>query len=309
MTTNYDFIGKKYYAFAITGFLCIASIFLMFTVGMNWGVDFTGGTVMHLKFEKSVDQAKVRELLGDGGLNLSPTVQGVSGKPEEAIIRTKMLYDKKEDGVTKDEVRDALQKGLGNTLAETMGATDIGPVAGAQLRAQATKAVILSWIITLLYLWYRFEFKYSIGGVIGIIHDCIVTIGFFILFKLEVNITTMAALLTIIGYSINDSIIVCDRMRENIRLIKGMNYTDLFNHSINQMLTRTINTSMTVMITVVILFLIATGEIKDFAFAMIIGVITGTYSSIYIVGPIAIYFHELEQSRIKSRLVGKKKYA
>jgi preprotein translocase subunit SecF len=294
-----DFLGKKIIALTISSILVASSLFLIFTQGLNWGIDFKGGTLMHLKFEKKVDQSIVRKTLDN--LGVSPSVQGVKGKPNEVLIRTKYLYDDKKDGITKDQVKSALEKVLGFKIVSVMKATDIGPIVGRQLRAKALKALILSVIGMLIYITWRFEFKFGLGAVIALIHDCLITIGIFVLLRKQIDITMLAALLTIVGYSLNDTIVICDRVRENLRLLrtKGKSFQEIFNVSINESLTRTINTSLTTFIPVLILFTLGSGPIANFALALMIGVIVGTYSSMYIVAPFTVAWNSWEKSHEK----------
>lgn len=294
-----DFLGKKKIALTFSSILIIASIFLMFTQGLNWGIDFKGGTLMHLKFEKPVDQAVVRKALSNMGI--SQNVQGVKGRPNEIMIKTEYLYDDEKDGITKSQVKATLEKALGFKIVEVLQATDIGPIVGKQLRSKAFKALVLSVIGMLMYITWRFEFKFGLGAVIALIHDCTITIGIFVLLRKEIDVTMLAALLTIVGYSLNDTIVISDRVRENLRLLrsKGKEFQEIFNISINESLTRTINTSLTTFIPVVILFTLGTGTIANFALALMIGVVVGTYSSMYIVAPFTVAWDKWEKNHQK----------
>ncbi|MDD5089554.1 MAG: protein translocase subunit SecF [Candidatus Wallbacteria bacterium] len=299
-----DFIGKSKIAVTISIVSVVLSLFLIVTRGLNWGVDFKGGTIMHLKLERDADEGKIRAILSDK-LNLSSTVQGVKGSPEQVMIRTEILFDNEADGLTKDMVKKKLVEGLGFNIVDVLQATDIGPIVGSQLRDKALKSLILAVFGMLLYITWRFEFKYGLGAVIALLHDCVITIGIFVLLQKEIDITVMAALLTIIGYSINDTIVICDRVRENARLIKGRSFAEVFNISINQSLSRTINTSITTLIPVSILFFVTSGSISNFALAMILGVVIGTYSSMYIVAPVTVHWSAMESGHAKGA-VGRK---
>lgn len=289
-----DFLGKRRIALTLSAILVIASLGLIGVKGLNWGIDFIGGTFLHLKFEGRVDHAKIRQALDE--LKLNAQVQGVKGRGDEVMIRTRFLYDKESDGITKDMVKRALEKALNIKIKEVLEATDIGPIVGAQLRQKAIKALSLAVLGMLIYISWRFEFKFGLGAVIALLHDCIITIGIFVLLQKEINITMLAALLTIVGYSLNDTIVISDRVRENLRLLHGKDFLDIFNISINQSLSRTINTSLTTFIPVFILFLLGRGAIADFALAMMIGVIAGTYSSMYIVAPFTVMWDKWETS-------------
>jgi len=294
-----DFLGKKKIALTFSGILVIASLFMIFTRGLNWGIDFKGGTLMHFKFEKKVDQGIVRKVLSK--MNLSQNVQGVKGHPKEVMIRTEYLYDDEKDGLTKDDVKNALEKALGFKIVEVLKATDIGPIVGKQLRSKAAKALLLAVIGMLIYITWRFEFKFGLGAIIALIHDCTITIGIFVLLNKEIDVTMLAALLTIVGYSLNDTIVISDRVRENLRLLKskGKDFQEIFNISINESLTRTINTSLTTFLPVLILFTLGTGTIANFALALMCGVVIGTYSSMYIVAPFTVMWDNWESSHEK----------
>ncbi|MCK5683439.1 protein translocase subunit SecF [bacterium] len=301
MTKQIDFQGKKHIAIGISVILIVIAAISIFTKGLNFGIDFKGGSLLQIQFpvEKKITEKKIRPILENPEFGLKATQ-----------ILIQKLYDinGSHNGqflVNTQELSPDLRKKIVSALKSKIGMSDIlreenvGPAIGKELRGQAVKAILASLILILFYIWYRFEFKFAVGAVVALLHDITITLGIFSLFGKEISIPVIAGFLTIIGYSLNDTIVICDRIRENMKLIRKMNFQDLVNKSINQSLTRTINTSLTTFFPVLILWWFGGAVLENFALSLLIGVVIGTYSSIYIVSPIVIGWRNLELAETK----------
>ncbi|HCU25932.1 MAG TPA: protein translocase subunit SecF [Deltaproteobacteria bacterium] len=258
--------------------------------GLNFGTDFTGGLKLIYQFQESTSESAVNEALQADGLSRFVTQRFGEAKQNTFIVKSDVPGDKTEEFAK--PYTSALEKSFGAEKVKLLQEEFVGPKVGKELRTKGIYAVLWAWVIMLIYIGFRFDFHFAPGAIVALIHDVLVAIGLFALLGLEVNLTVVAAILTIIGYSINDTIIVFDRIREDLQRHKGMGLIDTVNLSINETLSRTIVTSLTVFFVVVVLFFRTEGEIKNFAFAMMIGVLTGTYSSISIASPIFIFLRE-----------------
>jgi preprotein translocase subunit SecF len=296
-----DFLGKKKIAIAISLTLIIVGLISVFTKGLRLGIDFKGGTLLQLSFplDKKVDEAKIRDILAKKEYGIKMTqvyVQKLYDEKGKAngqfLINMPEINDKLKDKLVAD-----MKKNLG--LKEVLRQENVGPTVGKELRTQAIKAIIFSLLMILAYVWYRFEFKFAFGAVVALMHDVLITLGLFSLFGKEFSIPVVAGFLTIIGYSLNDTIVISDRVRENMRLITRMDFEQLVNLSITQSLSRTINTSLTTFFPVLILWWAGGSVLENFALSLLIGVIVGTYSSMYIVAPIVIWWKNMEVSAHK----------
>jgi preprotein translocase subunit SecF len=281
---NIQFINKRLITFAFSGVLVVASFALFFGNGLNLGIDFLGGILIEAKTE---GPANLSELRGDmSGLGLGEITLQEFGAPDDILIRIqKQEGGEKEQQAAIRTVKDS----LGNRVAEYRRTELVGPTVGAELQEAATWAVFSAIIAILMYIWFRFEWQFGLGAVIALIHDVITTIGLFALLQLEFNLATVAAILTIAGYSINDTVVVYDRVRENMRRYKKMPYEELFNISINQTLSRTVVTSVTTLLALIALYIFGGEVIRGFAIALIWGVLIGTYSSISLAVPFLLY--------------------
>ncbi|MCK9224950.1 MAG: protein translocase subunit SecF [Candidatus Muirbacterium halophilum] len=278
--SDIQFIKRKNISFAISALLIIVSLYSFITKGLNYGIDFTGGTLLHYQFENEFENEKINEVLEKSGIDGS--IQRVTDGKNEIIITTTFL-----DTERKKEFRDILRREVGNLTEDGIKReTDIGPTVGRELKENATKAVLWSIIAILIYISARFDFKFAAAAIIALIHDSIITIGIFSILAKEINNTMIAALLTLLGYSLNDTIVVCDRIRENTKKFKNSDFDEMVNTSINQSLSRTIHTSLTTLIPVLTLFFFGGEILRNFALALLIGVLVGTYSSIFIASPI-----------------------
>ena len=281
--TNIDFISKQ----KIAGFLSITLIVagiasLIMKGGPLLSIDFTGGTVAQVKFEKPVELGQLRETLSDYGFEGAEIVE--FGSPDEVLIKTQFSG-------SSSEISEKLTLALGNSFTLRR-VESVGPKIGKELQSDALKAIGLALILILIYITFRFDRYYALGSVMALIHDVLITLGVFSLLDYEINLSIIAAFLTIVGYSLNDTIVVFDRIRENIPKLMKKTLNDVVNISLNETLNRTVITSLTTMMVVVILFLWGGKVINLFAFALIIGVFVGTYSSLFVASPVMVYFEK-----------------
>ncbi len=283
--TSIDFV-MHYRTFVTISVIYITlAVIIFFLRGLNLGLDFTGGTLLQVKFEKPVTTANIRQALTT--INQQDAVIQKSSNVDEFIIRAPMTFatDSAASVITQ-----ALQTIPGNSF-ETIRAEQVGPKIGKELRSSAVKAVLATLVVILVYISIRFKFEFALGAVIALIHDVLFTLGIFSIFKLEFSLSTIAAFLTIVGYSLNDTIVVFDRVRENMKTRRYNTMEELFNVSINETLNRTIITSLTTLFVVLVLVFVH-GEVKVFSIALIVGIIVGTYSSLYIASPVVLIWHK-----------------
>ncbi len=298
--TRYDFIGKKKYTLWISAIAIAISLFgaTLFEGGMKYGVDFAGGILIQVKFAKPVDIGDLRSNLDAMGYK-DANVQQFGGG-DEFLIRVEKASENVEE-IAKT-MQAALQERFKGQGGEIRRVEVVGPKVGKDLKEKALWAVGLSFLGILIYVALRFhEFAYGLGGIVALVHDVIVTFGAISLSRMEFSLSLLAVILTIIGFSINDTIVIFDRVRENIKKLRKEDLPTIFNISINETLGRTILTSGTVMMVIIILFFFGGPVIHDFAFAMIVGLITGTYSTVYIASPVVLFWEQKISSRRKRR--------
>ncbi|MDA0782261.1 MAG: protein translocase subunit SecF [Rickettsiales bacterium] len=285
--TKINFIKSKILAFAFSAFLLCATIFLLATKGLNFGIDFTGGILIDAKFEQPVELSKMRDLLK--GADIGDVSLQTFGEPNNILIRVGENSDIESDKIVIiDNIKEILASNFSGNI-EYRNTEYVGPKVGGELIRSGALSLVLAFAAMMVYIWLRFEWQYGVGGIIALIHDAVITLGFFSLTQLEFNLSSIAAILTIIGYSINDSVVVFDRIRENLRKYKKMPMHELINVSVNNNLTRTMLTSLTTVVALLALVLMGGEVIKSFSLAALFGVIIGTYSSIYIASPVLIY--------------------
>ena len=265
---------------AISSLFVLGSLFLMFTKGFNYGIDFKGGAKLEYQFTKAVNEQEVRNALKELQLGDISVVRFGEAKDRRMSIKVEIP---EEHAKISPLVTAALTKTFGSVQLDQE--ETVGPKVGAELRKKAWLTILFSWALMLIYIGYRFDFYFAPGAVLALIHDVTITLGFFALLGKEINLSILAALLTLIGYSINDTIVVFDRIRENRSQINKDSIIDVVNNSLNSTLSRTLITSLTVLLVVVVLFLKGGGTLHDFSFALIIGAIVGTYSSIFVATP------------------------
>ena len=286
--TNIDFLSMRRFGFVISGSFILAGIVsLLLQGGPLLSIDFTGGTLAQIRFEEAPDIAKVRSALEalDVGIGEVQTF----GTPNEILIRLQLSQNA--ENLT-SELKAALQAQFPDQSIDFRRVETVGPKIGSELKGKAFFAVFTAIIGILIYISIRFELKFAIGAIAALIHDVLITLGIFSILNYEISLAIIAAFLTIVGYSLNDTIVVFDRVRENMKLLKNIDNKTIFNKSINESLSRTIITSLTTFAVVFILYIAGGEVIRYFAFAMIIGVIVGTYSSIYVASPVVFLWQQ-----------------
>lgn len=290
-TPRFDFMGKRWIGFVASIALTALSLGFLFTKGLNLGIDFTGGVLMEIRTEQPADLAAMRAALDGKGFG-EVSLQNF-GDPNNVMIRIQVSETDDQAHVTQH-----VKELLGTAID---GAVDyrkidyVGPTVGQELIRAGWISVLLSFGTIMLYVWFRFEWQYGLGAILALLHDSIMMIGFFAVTRFEFGLTAIAAILTIVGYSINDSVVIYDRIRENMRKFKKMPMEQLLNLSTNETLSRTILTASTTLLAALALALFGGEVIRGFSFAMVFGVVVGTYSSIYISAPTLIYFHLRQQ--------------
>ena len=286
---QFDFLGKTKYFVPVSFVLIAVSIIILLpgVRGLKMGIDFTGGMQFTVKFPEPVDTADVRAVLAGidaGDVDLTQSIiQDVAGANTKTI--TTQLLNVEEDQRTIDRIEQSLRREFsveGRNISRVL----IGQQVSEELARKGWQAILLALVAILVYISWRFRLRYAIGAVAAIVHDVVIALGIFALFGVEVNLPTIAGFLTIVGYSLNDTIVIYDRIRENLKLEGRRPIFNIINLSVNQSLSRTLNTSLTTFIPVIILFLFGGSVLRGFSLALLIGVIVGTYSSMYIANPI-----------------------
>jgi preprotein translocase subunit SecF len=339
--TNINFVGLRYKAFMLSGVIILLGLIVLFyRGGLNMGVDFAGGTLIQVKFNKSTTPEDIRSALKDTLAHSFIQQVGTPGD-NEFLIRTDAIHEELQS--LSNKIEDELSKtyGPGQSVRRV---EMVGPKVGQDLRQKALYAIFYALLLIAIYISGRFEFKwtsslimggvlivgiyllealglnaifliggallitlvlcwvlklpYALGALLSLVHDILITIGIFAIFNKEFSLEVFAALLTLSGYSLNDTIIVYDRIRENRNKDKKIKFDDMVNAAINQTLSRTILTSMTVFFVILCLFLLGGSVIHDFSFAMLIGVVTGSYSSVFVASPILIAYEELKRKKL-----------
>jgi preprotein translocase subunit SecF len=280
---NIDFMGWHKVGFAFSALLTIGSIVLFLTQGLNYGIDFSGGTLIEARTQGPAELAQMRSTLDGLGLG-AVQLQGFGG-PDEVLIRiTRQAGGDQAQEQAVSKVKAALPKTIDYRRVEV-----VGPSVGAELVQAGVIATVLALVAIALYVWLRFEWAFGVGAMLSTLHDTITTIGLFSLLQIEFNLTTLAAILTIAGYSVNDTVVIYDRVRETMRKYKTMSFRELINKSLNETLSRTILTVSTVALAVLALLIFGGEVLRGFSIAMLWGVVVGTYSSLFIAAPILYY--------------------
>lgn len=277
--TNINFLGLRKVTAVLSTLLFLASILSLIIFGLNWGLDFTGGTQIQVAFDQPAELANVRAQLAKNGFN-EAVVQSY-GTSKDVLISVAPQKNVKQQELA-EQVLAALP---GATLKQV---EFIGPQVGQELANKGALAVIIALIATMIYIAVRFEYRFAVGAAIALIHDPVLILGLFAFFHWEFNLTVLAAVLAVIGYSLNDTIVIFDRIRENFRKVRKGTSVEIVNLSINQTLSRTIMTSATTLMVVLSLYFFGGPMIHGFALALMIGIVVGTYSSIYVAGALAV---------------------
>ena len=275
---EFDFMGLRKLAMGLSGFLILVSLISLVTLKLNVGIDFTGGSIIEVRYQQPVELQPIREVLDDNGFG-DAIVQHF-GSAKEVLIRLVPKVEQEKAELSSQII------GLLNQVSES--AIDVrrvdfvGPQVGEELTEDGGLAVLYALISILIYVSIRFEYRFSLGAVAALIHDVLITLGIFSILQLDFDLSVLAAILAVIGYSLNDTIVVFDRVRENFRKIRKKSAEEITNISINQTISRTVKTSLTTLLVLLSLFFLGGEVIHAFALALIIGVVVGTYSSIYV---------------------------
>ena len=296
MTKSNIPFNKFYKLFNILSlFLILISFLLLIFKGLNFGVDFKGGTLIEVRsLDKSLNISDLRKSFKN--LDLGDVSVKKFGKDNDYVVKFEKKQSIEENFI--ENIKIELRKDIGNVF-EFRRVESVGPKASAELLKSGVIAIALSLGAMLIYIWIRFEWQFSLGAIAALFHDIIITLGFFSMLSLEINLSIVAAVLTIVGYSMNDTVVIFDRVRENLKKFSDIKIYDITNISINETLSRTIITSMTTLLALLSIFIFGGAILKGFSFAMILGVIVGTYSSIYIANPILIRLNVTQKTILK----------
>jgi len=284
-TRTFNFMGKSKFAMVVSIFLVVASYAILATKGLNYGVDFAGGTVVQVKYDTAAPINKMRDALKGNPLFAGASISEF-GAPDEVVIRMKTTTGSVTTDIG-DETRVAL-KGSGNF--EIRRVDIVGPTVGAELKEKGIMSLLLAVLGILIYVAFRFEWRFAVASIVALVHDVSIALGMVALFAIDVNLDVLAALLTILGYSLNDTIIVFDRIREGVTKNRMQSLESTINESVTRTLARTTLTSLTTFFVVFTLFMFGGEIIHAFAFTLLVGVVVGTYSSVFVASPILLWF-------------------
>jgi preprotein translocase subunit SecF len=283
--TSIDFIGKRYMAYGVSAVLIVLGIVALIQIARgaaNMGIDFAGGTSIQVKFERPVDLGAVREALGKNGIKDSEPQQFADGR----TIMVRLKRGSGEVAGTAEVVQNALRKEFGDNPLTVEASTEVGPAIGKELQQKALIAIAVSFAGIVIYIAWRFEFRFGVAATIATFHDVLGVLGVVFILNKEITLLIVTGLLTIAGYSLTDTVVVYDRIRENLRARRKEQLGDIMNASINQVLSRTFMTSFTTLLGALALFLLGGEVLHDFAFTLLVGIILGTYSSWFVASPI-----------------------
>ncbi len=284
MKNEINFLGKRRFAMIFSGLLIVASIVSLAINGLKLGIDFTGGTLVEVGYQQAADVTQLRDRLDQSGFE-DATVQNF-GSSKEVLIRIKP-----DDALSSSELSDKVLQSINNSASEQAQLRRVefvGPQVGDELTQDGGLALLYSMLGILIYVGWRFEWKFSLGSVAALVHDVVITLGIFSMFSMEFDLTVLAAILAVIGYSLNDTIVVYDRIRENFRQLRKGDPVYVMNVSLTQTLNRTLMTSLTTLLVLVALAILGGEIIHNFSLALLIGVVIGTYSSIYVASPVVL---------------------
>ncbi|MEX1200559.1 MAG: protein translocase subunit SecF [Methylophaga sp.] len=278
--TNINFVEMRKFALAISALLLIVSVFSIVTKGLNFGIDFTGGTMIEIAYPEQADLSGIRDTLANNGYE-DAVVQNF-GSISDVLIRLPVIEGQNMATLSNEVV--ALLEQTTTSVLDVKRVEFVGPQVGEELAEDGGLAMIYALFGILIYVALRFEYRFAISSVIALIHDVVITVGFFALFQIQFDLTILAAILAVIGYSLNDTIVVFDRIRENFLKLRNSTPAEVVNIAVNGTLGRTIMTSMTTLLVVLALFIFGGEVIHGFAMALLVGIVIGTYSSIYVAG-------------------------
>ncbi|KAA3619345.1 MAG: protein translocase subunit SecF [Calditrichaeota bacterium] len=280
--TNIDFLAKRKIALIISGFLILAGFVTMIAKGgPDYSIDFLGGTEIHVRFNSEIKINKIRDALNQVGYGTAEIKN--FGNERDVLIRVEKQQESSE---VSDAILSTLTTEFPQNTPTLLSVDAVGPKIGSELRTQSILAVFFALLLILIYVWLRFEFVFGIGAIVALFHDVLFTLGVFSVLGLEISLSVLAAFFTIVGYSLNDTIVVFDRIRENLKSRRRDDFFTVINVSINQSLSRTVITSLTTFVVVLVLYTNGGEVLHNFSFALLVGVVVGTYSSVFIATPV-----------------------
>jgi len=295
---NYKFVQHRWRTVTISTVIILAGLVMMVVKGPNWSVDFRGGMDMTVRFSQTVSDGQVRAALGDVISGGEVKTIGGLGAQSDILIRMKTSDD---PTATQRMIQDKLTAEFPGNKVEVREIALVGPRVGRELRNSAAISAVLAIILLLIYITWRFRFEFAIGGIIALVHNVFVTLAFVVFMDYELSLSVLAAFLTLIGYSINDTIVVFDRIRENMKKLKDMSLADVMDRSINETLSRSVITSVTVFLSTLVLYIFGGEVLRGFSFVMLVGVIASAYATVFVSAPVVVEWAE------KAILKGKKK--
>ncbi len=298
---NIDFVSMRKYAFALSLFIIVLGVVSLLTTGLNLGIDFTGGTILHLDIRQEFELEEVREVLApfdlDGAVVQKVGMEGLGeGQKHEVLIRTPSLTSE-----VQDDLLAAFQERFDLTTDDMLRVESVGGIISGELQRKAFLAMIIASMGMVVYITFRFEHRFALTAIVALLHDAMIVLAFFSLFRVEINSPFVAAVLMIIGYSVNDTIVIFDRIRENMKNRRKETMAEVVNKSINASLTRSFYTSATTLCVLLTLFAFGGVTLRPFMSALLVGVVAGTYSSIFVASPLWLAWKEKE-TRSKARV-------
>lgn len=285
-------IEKRKLWFSLSGIIIIAGLLIGLIQGFNMGIDFTGGSLMEIEAHQTLEVSEIREIVNEYDRSASISLLGTDRTTIQ--IRSKIDFDNKE----RLEIFGQFQEKYNLEDEDFLRAEQFGPAVGREIQKKALISIVISAIGMLIYITFRFEIRFGLAAITALIHDVLIVVAVYAILRIPINMPFVAAILTILGYSINDTIVVFDRIRENLRFLKKGNYAELANDSITQTITRSINTSLTTLVTIVALYIFGVEQIREFALPLIAGVVSGTYSSIFIASPVWVLLKEKHRGKV-----------
>jgi len=294
-TPNVNFVGVARRALVISGSVLIAGFISMgLQHGLKQSIDFAGGALVEVRTQNDVPLEDIRAIVAGAGFE-NAEITRLSGD-NDYLVKVKSVAEAEQ---TAKQIVDAIQKGVGEQAVDLRRVETVGPKIGAELRSAGVKAVIWSLVGILIYVGWRFDFRFAVASILATLHDVLLTLAFFSFTGIEMSLGVLAAVLTIVGYSLNDTVVVFDRVRENLRLKRGVEFSSLVNTSINETLSRTVITGTTTLLVLLSLIFLGGEVIRDFAITLFVGIIIGTYSSIFVAAPIVLEWHKWRPVRTK----------
>ncbi|MDP9749612.1 protein translocase subunit SecF [Thermoanaerobacter pentosaceus] len=288
---NIDVSSKTKIWFAISGIVILIGVIAMFINGFNWGIDFTGGTIMEVRIGKPFDPNDIIKIL-NGYKVKDFQIQKIGTKGDEVSIKTSPIANETRLSIIKD-----IYKKYNLTENDLIMSQQVGPSLGEEIKFGMIGALLLASVAMFIYLGFRFEFEMSGAAIIGLLHDVFILISIYTIFNITINAPFIAAVLTVFGYSVNDTVVIFDRIRDNLKIMKKSDYSQIANVSVNQTMTRSINTTLTTLIMLVLMYFLGPKALKDFALPLLIGIVSGAYSSIFISTPLWVLIKNREKRR------------